>query len=48
MQNDTISRSALIAELERFKLSIEDIFLQFLVNWIIRIIKALPAVEETV
>lgn len=43
--DDLISRSALIAELERFKLSIGDIFLQFLVNRIIVIIKALPAVE---
>lgn len=43
--DDMISRSALIAELERFKLSIGDIFLQFLVNRIIVIIKALPAVE---
>lgn len=42
---DLISRSALIAELERFKLSIGDIFLQFLVNRIIGIIKALPAAE---
>ena len=48
MQNDTISRSALVAEIESFKVSIGDIFLQFLVNRIIGIIKALPAVEETV
>ena len=43
--DDLISRSALIAELERFKISIGDIFLRFFVDRIIGIIKALPAVE---
>ena len=38
--DDLISRSALIAELERFKMSIGDIFLQYFVNRIIGIIKA--------
>lgn len=42
--DDVISRYALIAELEAYKMSMADIVLRFLVDRIIGIIKALPAV----
>ena len=43
--DDVISRSALIAELEAFKMSMGDIVLRFIVDRVIGIIKALPAEE---
>ena len=43
--DDLISRSALIAELEAYKMSMADIVLRFLIDRIIGIIKALPAAE---
>lgn len=47
MQNDTISRSALIAELEAFKTSMGDVVLRFIVDRIIGIVKALPGAKVT-
>lgn len=46
MQSDTISRSALVAELEAFKMSLGDIVLRFIVDRVIEIVKAHKAVEE--
>lgn len=37
--NDTISRSALIAELEAFKMSLGDIVLRFVVDRVIDLVK---------
>jgi hypothetical protein len=45
MQNDTIFRSALVAELEAFKMSLGDIVLRFVVDRVIDIVKAHPGVE---
>lgn len=45
MENDTISRSALVAELEAFKMSLGDIVLRFVVDRVIDVVKAQPAVE---
>lgn len=45
MQNDTISRSALVAELEAFKMSLGDIVLRFVVDRVIEIVKAHKAPE---
>ena len=39
MKDDMISRSALIAELEAFKMSLGDIVLRFVVDRIIGIVK---------
>ena len=39
MQNDTISRSALVAELECYKMSLGDIVLRFIVDRVIEIVK---------
>lgn len=44
MQNDTISRSALVAELECYKMSLGDIVLRFVVDRVIDIVKAHPGV----
>lgn len=46
MQNDAISRSALVAELEAFKMSLGDIVLRFVVDRVINIVKAHKAPEE--
>lgn len=46
MQNDTISRSALVAELEGFKMSLGDIVLRFVVDRVIEIVKAHPGLVE--
>lgn len=46
MQNDTISRSALVAELEAFKMSLGDIVLRFVVDRVIELVKAQSGVEE--
>lgn len=46
MQNDTISRSKLIADLECFKLQLGDIILGFVVDRVIERVQAQPAVEE--
>ena len=43
--NDLISRSALIAELECFKMSLADVVLRFLVNRVIEIVKAFHVAE---
>jgi hypothetical protein len=43
---DLISRSALIAELECFKMSLDDIVLRFMIDRVIGIIKAHPAAKE--
>ena len=43
--NDLISRSALIAELESFKVSLADVVLRFLVNRVIEIVKAFHVSE---
>lgn len=45
MQNDLISRSVLIAQLEGFKLSLGDVILGFVVDRVIERVRALPAVE---
>ena len=37
--NDTISRSALIAELEAFKMSLGDVVLRFVVDRVIGVVK---------
>ena len=39
MQNDMISRSALVAELEAFKMSLGDIVLRFVVDRVIDVVK---------
>ena len=41
--NDMISRSALIAELEAFKMSLGDVVLRFIVDRVIELVKAQPA-----
>jgi len=46
MQNDTISRSALVAELEAFKMSMGDIVLRFIVDRVIERVNAQPVVES--
>lgn len=43
MQNDSISRSALVAELECFKMSLGDAVLRLIVDRIIERVKAHPA-----
>ena len=48
MENDTISRSALIAELEGFKLSLGDIFFGMLVDRVIERVKAQPTIKQEV
>lgn len=45
MQNDTISRSALIAELEGFKVSTGDPVIRLIIDRIISIVKDRPDVE---
>ena len=45
MANDTISRSALVAELEAFKMSLGDIVLRYVVDRVIDLVKAWPAVK---
>ena len=47
MKDDMISRSALIAELEAFKMSLGDIVLRYIVDRVIELVKAHPAVEVT-
>jgi hypothetical protein len=42
--DDLISRSALVAELEAFKMSMNDIVLRFIVDRVIERVKKLPAV----
>lgn len=37
--NDTISRSALVAELEAFKMSLSDVVLRFVVDRVIGLVK---------
>jgi hypothetical protein len=37
--NDTISRSALIAELEAFKMSLADVVLRYVVDRVIDVVK---------
>jgi hypothetical protein len=46
MQNDTISRSALVAELECYKMSLGDIVLRFVVDRVIEIVKAAHKAPE--
>lgn len=46
MQNDTISRSALVADLESFKVPMGDPVLRFLVDRVIERVKAQPGVEQ--
>lgn len=48
MRNDLISSSALLAELEGFKLSLGDIFFRMIVDRVIERVKAQPAVEQEV
>lgn len=48
MRNDLISRSALLAELEGFKLSLGDIFFRMIVDRVIERVKEQPAVEQEV
>lgn len=48
MQNDTISRSALVAELEAFKMSLGDVVLGFVVDRVIERVKAQPGVSRPV
>ena len=48
MKNDLISRSALLAELEGFKLSLGDIFFRMIVDRVIERVKAQPTVEQEV
>lgn len=48
MRNDLISRSALLAELEGFKLSLGDIFFRMIVDRVIERVKAQPTVEQEV
>lgn len=45
MQNDTISRSALVAELEAFKMSMGDPVIRFIVDRVIELVKAQSGVE---
>lgn len=45
MQNDTISRSALVAELEAFKMSLGDVVLRLIVDRVIEIVKAHSGVD---
>lgn len=45
MQNDLISRSELIAQLEGFKFALGDVFFQMVVDRVIERVKAQPAVE---
>ena len=42
---DAIPRSDLVAELERFRVSLADVVLRFLVNRVIEIVKAFSASE---
>lgn len=44
--NDLISRAALIAELESYKLTLGDIFFRFIVDRVIERVKEMPAVER--
>lgn len=44
MRNDLISRSALLAELEGFELSLGDIFFRMIVDRVIERVKAQPTV----
>lgn len=46
MKDDTISRSALVAELECYKMSLGDLVLRFVVDRVIEIVKAHKAEEE--
>lgn len=48
MRNDLISRSALLAELEGFKLSLGDIFFRMIVDRVIERVKAQPTVDQKV
>ena len=43
--NDMISRSAVIAELEAFKMSLGDIVLRFVVDRVIDVVKEFKAKE---
>ena len=45
MQNDTISRSALVADLESFKVQMGDPVLRYLVDRVIERVKVQPGVE---
>lgn len=44
--NDTISRSAIIAELEAYKMSLGDIVLRFVVDRVIDVVKNFKVKEE--
>lgn len=46
MQNDTISRSALVAELEAFKMSMGDPVIRFIVDRVIELVKAQSGVSQ--
>ena len=48
MRNDLISRSALIAELEGFKLSLGDVFFGMVVDRVIERVKAQPTIKQEV
>lgn len=48
MQNDTISRSALVADLESFKVQMGDPVFRFLVDRVIERVKAQPGVSRQV
>lgn len=45
MQNDTISRSALVAELENFKVTAGDPVIRLIIDRVIGIVKEHPAAE---
>lgn len=45
MQNDIISRSALVAELECFRFALGDVVLQMVLDRVIERVKAQPAVD---
>ena len=45
MRNDTISRSALVAELENFKITAGDPVIRLIIDRVIGIVKAHPGVE---
>ena len=44
--DDLISRSALVAELECYKMSLGDIVLRFVVDRVIDLVKGHPSVER--
>ena len=45
--NDLISRSELLAQLENHKITAADVVVRVIIDYVIRIVKAQPAVEVT-